>query len=141
MTRSWTQILVDTVRLRHPTRPGGNVRESYSQLKLWLGTGLGRWYVALLMVRWQMEPSSAPRYGVEPRIRDPTTPPVLWVDGGQFAQRQLLGEEHDTSTRRMSLSPSPSQRGRLGEAAMLIHHRSNRASIDYSLTRQTGRPQ
>lgn len=41
--------------------------------------------------------------------------------------------------RRMSLFLPSSRLGKPGEDAMLIHHRSNRASIDYSLTRQKDR--
>lgn len=43
MTRSWIQRLAKNARFSRPTTPGGNVRESGSQLKVWLLTGLGRW--------------------------------------------------------------------------------------------------
>lgn len=33
------------------------MREPYGQLKLGLRTGLGCWYVALLVVRWQVDQS------------------------------------------------------------------------------------
>lgn len=72
----------------------------------------------------------------ELRIRDPTTLEVLFVDRGQVFRRHLR-KKHDTSTRRVLPFLRPSRRGKPGEAALLIHHRSNRAAIYCSLTRQT----
>lgn len=68
--------------------------------------------------------------------RDPTTLAVLLTVGDQFARRQSR-EKHNTSTRRLPPILPSSRSGKPGETTLLMHHRSNRAAIYCSLTRET----
>lgn len=61
----------------------------------------------------------------------------VWMDVN--LRGESLRKEHDTSTRRLPPFQRRSRRGKPGEAALLIHHRSNSAAIDHSLTEQTER--
>lgn len=137
MTRSRIQRLVDTVGLSHPTIPHCECARTIQPTEtLTKDRSLS---LVRCLARGALAGGPGPASWAELSIRDQTAVAVLWMDGGRFAQRQL-GQRHATSTRRMPPFLPRSRRGKPGEVASLIHHRSKRVTISQSLTRHADRP-